>query len=84
MTTHKSWWVRVNEISVISTGRGTAWWISFRRAAEPAGRIHIEQPSWIGDVVRVACDDREHADWLAAHMHATAGLPKSAVKVVHA
>lgn len=75
------WAVRVNECLVLATEKGADWWVWFRWAMEPIGRITVVTASIGGDLVDVACDDRDNADWLAATA-VDHGVPKSAVKVV--
>lgn len=70
--------VRVNEAAVFATDRGVDWWLAF--SGHHPGRITRRVVSMAGDLVDVACDDREHADWLAGRMLAE-GLPRSAVQV---
>jgi hypothetical protein len=79
--TARRWVVEVIECRVFATGRGAAWWSLFRLRMEPAGRITVITPSLGGDIVYVACDDKEHACWLAGHMREHAGIPASAARV---
>lgn len=72
--------VLVNECRIFATHRAADWWTWFRYA-NPSGRFEDRVVSLGGNLVAVACDDREHADWLAAHMVDFAGIPKSAVRV---
>lgn len=78
--TARRWVVEVSECRVLATARGAAWWSLFRLRMEPAGRITVITPSLGGDLVHVACDDQEHARWLAGHMHEHAGIPASTAK----
>lgn len=62
--------------------QGYAWWLAFRQSCDPISRIEDVGVHCIVDTTAlVACDDREHAEWLAAHMVGHGGLPKSAVRV---
>lgn len=72
--------VEVNEAAVWSTQRGTDWWNTFRLRFERIDRIEVVTHSLGGDRVRVACDDRDHAVWLANHMVEFGGLPRTAVR----
>ncbi|OHV23249.1 hypothetical protein BBK14_24315 [Parafrankia soli] len=74
-------YVEVNEVKVLGTGRGADWWTLYRSRAERVGRVKIVRTVLTGDIVRVACDDRDEAQWLAKHMVNHGGLPRTAVKV---
>lgn len=76
-----SYVVEVNECHVLASQWGAEWWGDFRKQYDPIGRIADTAVSIAGNRCEVACDDREHADWLAGHMVDHGGLPKSAVKV---
>ena len=73
--------VEVNEAAVFATRASAAWWAMYRQVNDRIGRITDTVVSLGGNRSEVACDDREHADWLAAHMVERIGLPKSAVRV---
>ena len=74
--------VEVNECHVFAvSGAPAEYWAAVRGRYEPVGRITILVASVGSDRVQVACDDRDHADWLAHHLAEYGGLPKSAVKV---
>ena len=72
--------VEVNECKVFATSSGAAWWTAFRQRFDPIGRITDVKVSIGGNLCHVACDDREHADWLAASM-VEKGVPASAIKI---
>lgn len=74
-----SWVIEVNECKVFATQKGATWWAEFRRANVP-GRCVTVAPSLGGELVRVACSDRDHAEWLRSHM-ASSGLPGTALRV---
>lgn len=74
-------YVEVNEVKVLATGRGAGWWTLYRARAERVGRIKIVKATPMGEVVRVACDDQDEAEWLAKHMVSHGGVPRTAVKV---
>ena len=44
---------------------------------EAAGRITVVTASIGGDLVHVACDDREQAAWLRDHMAEFGGIPRA-------
>lgn len=76
--------VEVNEGAVeASSPAGANWWWKFRSRFEgTGGRLRqTKQPCVIGGVVEVACDDKEHAESLAATMVNVGKLPRGAVKV---
>jgi hypothetical protein len=73
--------VRVNEARVLATTGGADWWGTFRRIYGEEGRLATVTASLGGDLVDVACDDAEHAAWLAEHMQAQ-GVPATAVRVI--
>jgi len=72
--------VVVNECQINATHRASEWWMWFRFANHPS-RFTDRVISLGGNLVAVACDDREHAEWLARHMVEFGTVPKSAVKV---
>jgi len=78
-TTGRRHFVEVNETKVNATQMGHEWWYLFR-ALQPVERFQERMPNPQGALVEVACDDREHAVWLAAHLVAEGGLPRHAVK----
>lgn len=73
--------VRVQETRVFATERGRDWWLAFSEVYERTDRITFVSLSLGGAVCDVACDDEEHARWLAQHMEVQ-GIPKSALKVI--
>lgn len=79
MARPKLWVVEVNECQVFATSQGAAWWSLFLLSSH-ADRITPVKVSLGGDIVHVACDDKEHAHWLARHMHERAGIPASAAR----
>ena len=77
-----SYVVEVNEGVVDITRRGSDWWDMFRIRFRDTDRIRDTKPgAVVGGLAEVTCDDREHADWLAAHMVEHGGLPRTAVRV---
>jgi hypothetical protein len=73
--------LKVNEAKILATRGGSSWWLEFRGRFEPIGRIKVDTVSIGGDMVRVECDDREHAAWLLTTAQQN-GVPASALKVV--
>lgn len=74
--------VRVNEVVVnLYTPRETANWWAIFRARGPASRFTIVTPAIPGDLVDVACDNREDAEWLRDHL-IERGIPSTALKVI--
>ncbi len=73
-------WVEVSETRVFLSRRGHEWWIWYR-FGQPESRFMTVAATLAGEIVRVACDNREEAQWLADHMVSFGGLPKAAVKV---
>ena len=69
--------VLVNEIRINAVGRAAHWWCSF--LARSGDRVEELQATLGGAVCWVRCDDREHAQWLAAHMIGQ-GIHASAVR----
>lgn len=82
MSSVAEWCVEVKDIVILSSRQGSDWWLAYRHRYEPIGRIvHIPGTAAPqGDHCRVLCDDREHAEWLAAHMVEHGGVPRTAVK----
>lgn len=73
--------VQVDEGKVEASRQGVEWWHLFAARYRPTGRlVETKPPCVVGGTVEVACDDREHADWLAAHMVDHGGLPRTAVR----
>jgi hypothetical protein len=68
----------VNECRVFATNRGADWWVMFR--AHQPGRFTDLVVSMAGNMVGVACEDREHAEWLRDHM-ISVGIPASALRI---
>lgn len=74
--------VEVDEGKVEASRQGVNWWLLFRARFATSGRLRETKPACIvGGLVEVACDDRDGADWLAAHMVDFGGLPSTAVRV---
>lgn len=82
MAAPKRYAVEVNECKVMSRVEGRDWWVRYRQRFAGTGRITVEQATIIGDVVRVACDDKADAEHAARFFVSYGKLPKSAVKVV--
>ncbi|TCO57169.1 hypothetical protein [Actinocrispum wychmicini] len=74
--------VEVNECRVWATKLGEGWWNTFMRRFADTPRATVLTPSVAGNLWRIACEDIDHARWLAAHMIDIGGLPKSAVRAV--
>lgn len=75
-----SGFVEVNETGILMSGRHDAvWWMDYRSRAEKAGRVEVLIVG-IGDLVRVACEDRDEAVWLAGHMVSHGGVPAACVR----
>ena len=72
--------IEVNEARIFATGGRTDWWSTFR--ARTRRRITTVTPSVGGDLVRVACDDREDAVWLRDHMVDAGEIPVTAMQIV--
>lgn len=72
--------VRVNEVKVFATTQGADWWAWFL-LAHPATRFDARVVSMAGSIVDVACDDADHAEWLAAEMQRH-GIPRTALQVI--
>jgi hypothetical protein len=76
------WSVEVKDIVILATRQGADWWFLYRRRFEDIGRITVipgtSTPQ--GDHCLVACDSREDAEWLAGHMVAFGGVPRTAVR----
>lgn len=81
MTRDQRWELEVSEGIIWASRKGVEWWNLWRLRMEPLGRITIVTAGLGGDLVRVACDSREDAQWLHDHMISFAEIPKSAVKV---
>ena len=73
--------VEVNECQVFATTSGAGWWIKFREVHDRTGRIADRVISLGGNLCHVACDDKDHATWLAGVMVTDHGLPGSSVRV---
>lgn len=71
--------VVVDEVRVRATGSGSEHWHYWRRAQHP-DRLRVIAASLVGDIVEVACDDREHAGWLVWFL-TSQGVPSSALRV---
>jgi hypothetical protein len=74
--------VEVNEGVVEASRQGVDWWHFFLIRHRGTDRIRETVASCIvGGKSEVACDDKDGADWLAAHMVEHGGLPRTAVRV---
>ena len=71
--------VRVNEAKVFATTSGADWWAVF--SIHQHARLTPVVVSMGGNLVDVACEDEDHATWLAAEMVGR-GIPQGAVKVI--
>lgn len=62
----RPWAVEVNEAKIWATASldGREWWNQYRGHLEHQGRVTVTTPSLGGDMVLVAVDDDEHAQWL--------------------
>ena len=72
--------LEVNECRVFATVTGSAWWVMFRQRFRNTERITVLTSTLGGDVVSVACQDIEHAEWLRDTGVAN-GIPRTAFKV---
>jgi hypothetical protein len=68
----------VNEAKLFATA--TAGWWTLYRSRGPEYRFRVITASIGGDLVGVACDDREHATWVADALVAS-GAPRSALRI---
>lgn len=73
--------VEVNECLIWATKLGAEWWESFSARYAQSGRLTVITPSVAGNRWSVACDDMDHARWLAGQAIAFGGVPKAAIKV---
>jgi hypothetical protein len=73
--------VRVQETRIFATRLAWEWWTDFLSRHDGTGRLTVVAQTVGGGVVDVACDDEEHARWLAAHMESQ-GIPRAGLKVV--
>lgn len=71
--------VEVNECCVFATTLGANWWVQYL-LANPPERFTVIRASIGGDLVHVACDNRDDAVRLRDHM-IESGLPMRAVHV---
>lgn len=74
--------VRVNEIKVFATRTAADWWAMYRLRG-PDNRFAVVTATIGGEVVDVACDDREHAEQLLELM-VERGVPRTALSIVGA
>lgn len=74
--------VRAEETRALTySSRAAAdWWALFRKRGL-AERFTTVQAGFLGDVVDVACDDQDDAEWLLEHM-VSQGIPKAALRVI--
>jgi hypothetical protein len=75
--------LRVDEIGIAlhATREGRMWWELFRsRMPDRFTTVAVRMP---GDLVDVACADREHAQWLYAQLRAF-GVPQRSLTVAPA
>jgi hypothetical protein len=73
--------VRVEETRALtySTRETANWWALFRSRG-PERRFVTVTVGFIGDLVDVLCDSREHAQWLHDNL-VDQGIPKAALKI---
>lgn len=76
--------LRVNEVVVnCYSPRETANWWALYRAHGPAERFTTITAAIPGDLVDVACDNVEDAEWLR-DLLIERGIPRTALKVIRA
>ncbi|MFF8589906.1 hypothetical protein ACF061_00455 [Streptomyces sp. NPDC015220] len=74
--------LRVNEVIVnLYCSRDAASWWALYRARGPHWRFTTVTAAIPGDLVEVACEDIEDAEWLR-NLMIERGIPKSALKIV--
>lgn len=73
--------VEVNELPLFNTGRGLDHWLGWRQL-QPAQRLDIRGAYPAGQLVWVACDSREDAQWLRGWL-IDGGVPHTALRVRH-
>lgn len=74
--------LRVNEVVVnLYCPREAANWWALYRAHGPASRFTTITPAIPGDLVEVACEDAEDAEWLR-ELLIERGIASTALKVV--
>jgi len=73
--------IEVNELGIFSSRIGGDWWAAFLARYDGTGRIEWTDLTPQGGTATVACDDREHADWLRGHMVEHGGLHSRHLKV---
>lgn len=74
--------LRVNEVVVnCYCSREAANWWALYRARGPASRFTTVLAAIPGDLVEVACEDRQDAEWLR-DLLVERGIPKTALKVI--
>lgn len=74
--------LRVNEVAVnLYSPREAANWWALYRAHGPATRFTTVTAAIPGDLVEVACEDREDAEWLR-DLLIERGIPRTALKIV--
>jgi hypothetical protein len=74
--------LRVNEVAVnLYSPRATANWWALYRAHGPAERFTTVTAAIPGDLVDVACEDTDDAEWLR-DLLIERGIPRTALKVI--
>jgi len=74
-------WVEVNEVHItLYASRDTAnWWATYRQHFDTARFTEVNS-CLIGDLVQVACENRDHAQWLH-DLLIEKGVAKAALKI---
>jgi hypothetical protein len=73
--------VEVNEGVVEASRQGCDWWQLHRPRFVASGKLReMKAACIVGGVVELDCDDKETADFMAAHMIGH-GMPRNAVRV---
>ncbi|MEX5711892.1 hypothetical protein AB1484_27255 [Parafrankia sp. FMc6] len=75
-----SGYIEVNETAILMSGNHAlaTWWIGYRARADKTGRVEV-LTSGIGDLLRIACEDADEAEWLAGRL-IDKGVPKARVR----
>lgn len=75
-------WVDVNEAHLLLySNLGTSsWWELYRLRFKDTDRITTTRAGFPGDRIRIACDDRAHAESLV-DLIVSQGAPKAALKI---
>lgn len=75
--------LRLNEVAIFcNTPRETGEWWAHYRAHGPASRFTVVTSALPGDLVDVACEDTDDAEWLRDQL-IERGIPKTALKIVN-